>query len=232
MIAGVQNHMENETTKNRPLKTAFLLDPPSLKSLQTLLAEIHGPVEYRVKFSDGTTVKYDDVEEVIGQPNAGTKSIVSIMTSVEGEGRSAFLGMRGAPEPSVEYTLTGMQRDVIYFSEKLDVWIASCTQWYSTFYTSNLGLLLAVGVITLPVFFAGRVGKVFPPGKRDWHSYLAGMTLVGVAVAEYWTLKLFPRATFAVGYGAKRNQLFSVIRISVLLAVAVALVREWLMRHL
>src|SRR5258708_28576243 len=119
--------MENETSKNRPLKTAFLLDATSLRSLQTLLSEIHGAVEYRVKFSDGTTIKYD-MDEIIDQPNAGTKAIVSITMSVEGEGRSAFLGMRGDPEPSVEYTLTGVQRDVVYFADKLDDWIASCTQ--------------------------------------------------------------------------------------------------------
>jgi hypothetical protein len=224
--------MENETTKNRQLKSAFLLESTSLRSLQTILSEIHGPVEYRVKFSDGSTVKYGSVEEIVGQPNSGTRSIVSVISSVGGEGRTAFLGMRGDPEPSVEYTLTGAQRDVIYFADKLDDWIASCTQWYSRFYTSNLGLLIAVAVIALPVYFAGRVANVYPPSKGDWHQWLSGLTLVGVGFAEYWTLRLFPRATFAVGYGARRNQLFDVIRVSVLLAVAVALVREWVVRHL
>ena len=115
------------------------------------------------------------------------------MSSVEAEGRSAFLGMRGDPEPSVEYTLMGGPRDVIYFSEKFGDWIASCTQWYSPFYTTNLGLLLAVVVIALPLFFAGRVATVYPSGKGDWHAYLTLVTLFGVGVAEYWTLKLFPR---------------------------------------
>jgi hypothetical protein len=224
--------MENETTKNRQLKSAFMLDPTSLRTLQTILSEIHGPVEYRVKFSDGSTVRYADIEEIVSQPNSGGRSIVSVISSVSGEGRTAFLGMRGDPEPSVEYTLTGRQRDVIYFADKLDDWLASCTQWYSRFYTSNLGLLLAVAVIALPVYFAGRVAKVYPPGKGDWHQWLPGLTLVAVSVAEYWTLRLFPRATFAVGYGARRNQLFGVIRVSVLLATVVALVREWVMRHL
>jgi hypothetical protein len=44
---------------------------------------------------------------------------------------------------------------------------------------------------------------------------------VSVGFAEYWALKLFPRATFAVGHGARRDQLFGVIRVSVLLAIAV-----------
>jgi hypothetical protein len=209
-----------------------LLDPTSLTNLQALLSEIQGALEYKVKFSDGSTIKYDDVKEITDQPNAGEKSIVSVSTSVEGEGRSIFLGMRGDPEPSVEYTLTGVQRDVSYCSDKLDVWIASCTQWYSPFYASNLGLLLAVGVIALPVFLTSRVAKVFPAKGTDWHSYLPGATLIGASVAEYWILKLFPRATFAIGYGARRSQLFGIIRNSVLLAVAVALLREWLVRHL
>jgi hypothetical protein len=153
--------------------------------------------------------------------------------SVEGQpGHSTFLTMRGDPEPSVEYTLRGVQRDVVYFADKLDDWIASCTQWYSRFYASNLGLLLAVGLVWLPIFFANRVSQVFSPKGSDWHSYLAGVTFIGVALAEYWTLKLFPRATFAIGHGARRNQMFGVIRISVLLALAVALFKEWLMRHL
>lgn len=223
--------MQNETTKNRPLKTAFLLDPDSLKRLQTLLSEIDGPIEYRIKFSDGSTIKYN-LDEILGQPNAGKKSIVALMASVEGQGRSIFLGMRGDPEPSVEYTMKGIQSDVIYFADKLDDWIASCTQWYSRFFTSNLGLLVALGVFVLPIFFADRVAKVFPPGKGDWHQWLAGVTLVAVSIAEYWVLKLFPRATFAIGHGAKRNQWFGVIRVSVLLAIAVALLREWLVRHL
>jgi hypothetical protein len=223
--------MQNETTKNRPLKVAFLLDPDSLRRLQTLLSEIHGPIEYRIKFSDGSTIKYN-LDEIISQPNARKKSIVALMASVEGEGRSIFLGMRGDPEPSVEYTMNGIQSDVIYFADKLDDWIASCTQWYSPFFTSNLGLLIALGVFVLPILFADRVATVFPPGKGDWHHYLPGITLVSVGIAEYWILKLFPRATFAIGYGARRNQLFGVIRVSVLLAIAVALVREWLVRHL
>jgi hypothetical protein len=223
--------MQNETSKTRSLKVAFLLDPESIRRLHALLVEINGPIEYRVKFDDGTTIKYD-MDEIIGQPNAGNKFIIGILTSVTGEGRSISLTMRGDPEPSVEYTMNGIQQDVVYFADKLDTWIASCTQWYSPFYASSIGILLVIGLFALPIFLAGRVAAVFSPKGSDWHSYLSGATLIGTAVAEYWILKLFPRATFAIGHGARRNQLFGVIRVSVLLAIAVALVREWLVHHL
>jgi hypothetical protein len=231
--------MENETSKTRSLKTAFLLEGTSFKSLQTLLSEMQDhpvvqdrPVEYRVKFSDGSTVKYCHVKEIIGQPNAGAKCIIGVITRIEGNGRSLSSTMRGDPEPSVEYTLTGAQRDVGYFADKLDVWIASCTQWYSPFYTSSLGVLLAIALCALPIYLADRVRHAFSPNGSDWHSYLPGVTLVIAVVVEYWTLKLFPRATFAVVYGARRDQLFSVIRVSVLLAIAVALLWDRLMRHI
>jgi hypothetical protein len=223
--------MQNETSKTRSLKVAFLLDPESIKRLHALLGEFNGPIEYRVKFDEGTTIKYD-MDEIIGQPNAGNKFIIGILTSVTGEGRSISLTMRDDPEPSVEYTMTGIQQDVVYFADKLDTWIASCTQWYSPFYASSLGILLVIGLFALPIFLAGRVAAVFSPKGSDWHSYLSGAMLIGTAVAEYWILKLFPRATFAIGHGARRNQLFGVIRVSVLLAIAVALVREWLVHHL
>jgi len=223
--------MQNETSKTRSLKVAFLLDPESIRRLHALLGELNGPIEYRVKFDDGTTIKYD-MDEIIGQPNAGNKVIIGILTSVAGEGRSISLTMRGDPEPSVEYTMTGIQQDVVYFADKLDTWIAACTQWYSPFYASSLGILLVIGLFALPIFLAGRVAAVFSPKGSDWHSYLSGATLIGTAVAEYWILKLFPLATFAIGHGARRNQLFGVIRVSVLLAIAVALVREWLVHHL
>ena len=225
--------MLNETSKTRSLKVAFLLDPANLTSLQTLLSEIQGSLEYKVKFSDGSTTKYSDVAEILAQPNSAKRFISAITASVDGEpGCSLFLTMRGDPEPSVEYTVTGVQRDVGYFADKLDDWVASCTQWYSPFYASNLGVLLTIGIVALPVYLTSCVAKVFPAKGSGWHSYLPVVTLAAVSIAEYWALKLFPRATFAIGYGAKRDQLFRVLQVSVLLAVIVALLSEWLGRYL
>jgi hypothetical protein len=223
---------KNETSKTRSLKIAFLLDPESLRVLHTLLSETEGAIEYQVKFSDGSTIRYFDAKEVIDQPNAGRKRMVGIIATVEGEGRSISLTMRGDPEPSVEYSLAGGQKDVGHFADKLDDWIASCTQWYSPFHASNLGVLFGICLFALPFYLSSRVAEVFSPKGTDWRSYLSGLTLVGVGLGEVWVLKLFPRATFAIGYGARRNQLFGVIRVSVLLAIAVAVLREWLVRHL
>jgi hypothetical protein len=181
-----------ETSKTRSLKNAFLLDLVSLIGLDTLLSETEDKSEYQVKFSDGSTIRYVHVQDVINQPNAGTKQIVGIIACIEGEGRSLSLTMRGDPEPSVEYSLTGGQKDIGHLADKLDDWIASCTQWYSSFYASNLGVLLAVGLVVLPIYLSGRVAEVFSPKGTDWHSYLSGLTLLGVAFGEGVGLKALP----------------------------------------
>jgi hypothetical protein len=223
--------MENQSVKERAFKNAFLIDPSNLKTLQTILSKVSSLVEYRVRFSDGTTVRYNDIEQVISQSNAGEKSFVSFGASVEGEGASLLLTMRGDSDSS-EYKLAGVESRVDHLAKNLDGWIASCTQWYSVFYTSSLSLLLAFVCFIVPIFLANRVANIYPPGKGDWHSYLPAFTLVSVSVAEYWILRLFPRATFALGYGARRNQMFNVIRISVLLAILVGWLKDWLLHLL
>ena len=100
-----------ETSKERSLDMAFLIDPESLRLLEELLEEGKGPVEYKVKFSDGSTVRYSSAHEVVKQPNSDKRFIVSIISSVEGRNRlSAFITVRDDPAPSVEYTINGPQR--------------------------------------------------------------------------------------------------------------------------
>jgi hypothetical protein len=216
--------MENESVKECALKNAFLIDPSHLKNLQTILSKVNGQVEYRVRFSDGSTVKYSDVEQVISQPNAPNKSFVGFGASVANESHSILLTMRGdveSSDTSIEYKVTGTETEVDGLARQLEIWIASCNQLYSVFYTTNLKLLLGFVVFIIPVFLTNRVANTYPPGKGGWHSYLPAATLVGVSVIEYWILRLFPRATFAIGYGARRNLMFNVLRVSVLLAILV-----------
>jgi hypothetical protein len=225
--------MENEASKTRSMDIAFLVDSDNLRGLEKLLGEIKGALEYKVKFSDGSTIKYPNIEDIIAQPNSGKRFIVSILASVEGHaGQSAFLTLRNDPEPSVEYTISGPQRNVIYFADKLDDWIASFRQWYSAFFSSRLGALAALAAFVLPLFLADKIQYLFPANK----SWMPPTTIVVVAVAEYWTFKLFPRATFAIGQGARRHQFFSMIRTTVLAGFVISLLASvlanWLTRHL
>ncbi len=122
--------MQTEASKTRSLEIAFLVDEESLRRLEKLLREIGDSLEYQVKFSDGHTLQFRNIEEVLKLPNTRTRSIVSLISGVTGRAkRSAYvvlkdptsqpskfllLGETSSDSPSVEYTINGTQRDVIF----------------------------------------------------------------------------------------------------------------------
>ncbi len=60
--------MRNEASKTRSLDIAFVVTPDLLKGLEVILGETSDTLEYTVKFSDGTSVHYNKIDDVIGQP--------------------------------------------------------------------------------------------------------------------------------------------------------------------
>jgi len=225
--------MENEASKTRTLDVAFVADAELLRRLEVVLREVDAAtLEYAVKFSDGSTVTYSDIEEVIAQPNSSRRSIVSVIAGAQGRaGRSAYVTLRDNPSPSVEYTVNGRQRDVIYFADKLDDLVAALSQWYSPFF-SKLQIVPLVVVIALPLMAAGALAAHFPPNKPGPLSWIPGIGLLLVAAIEYWASKLFPRGTFAIGNGAKRHHLFDALRYGFVGSVVAGVVANWIYKHL
>lgn len=78
--------MQNEASKTRTLNIAFVVTPDLLKRLAVILGETSDFLEYTVKYSDGTSVHYDKIEDVIGQSNSDRRSIVSLIAGTAGEG--------------------------------------------------------------------------------------------------------------------------------------------------
>src|SRR6266704_3180292 len=126
--------VKNEASKTRSLKIAFVVNADHLRRLDTVLSEASKQLEYTVGFSDGTNVRYDKVEDVIKLPNSDEHSIISLIAGTPEEGnQTAFVTLRKSdPEsPTVEYTLGGSQRNVVYLAAQLDDWVAAIRQWYS-----------------------------------------------------------------------------------------------------
>ena len=229
--------MENDASKTRTLNVAFLVDADSLKNLEcNILSEIKGTLEYKVKFSDGSTIKYPDVDSIVRQPNSDNRFIVSILASVEGHPRhSAYFTLRNEPEPPVEYTVSGPQRDVIYLSAKLDDWIASCRQWYSALFSSGIGTGIGIAAFVIPLYLVNRVSEVFPSRKAGLAGFMQLATLVTVGLIEYWIFKMLPRGTFAIGYGIKRKEKYNYILGVLIAAFAVSVLSSlfaaWIGHH-
>jgi hypothetical protein len=230
--------MQSEASKTRTLNIAFVVTPDLLKRLAVILGETSDSLEYTVKFSDGTSVRYDRIEDVIEQPNSDKRSIVSLIAGTANEAvKSAYVNLKKDDYPSLEYTINGAQRDVIYFADQLDDWVAAMRQWYSPFISnpsstdfSGASMLLFLAVLALPLYAWEYISRLYSPlGKGHPYSWVAIPALIIMGTAEYWILKLFPRGTFAIGQGERRHQFFIYTRRTVLVGciLSVALRLFW-----
>jgi len=215
--------MKYEASKTRTLDIAFVIDAALLRRLSVILSEASKKLEYTVKYSDDTSVHYHDVEEVIGQPNSNERSIVSLIAGPADEnGKSAYVNLKKNDSPSLEYTINGVQRDVIYFADQLDDWVAAVRQWYSPFFSgpstpSGAGIVLLIAAGFLPIYVWDYISKLFGVlQKGGTYQWVALPAMIAMWVAEYFILKLFPRGTFALGQGERRHQFFIYVRRTVL----------------
>src|SRR6266404_2768231 len=76
---------KNEASKTRSLKIAFVVNADHLRQLATVLGKASKQLEYTVGFSDGTSVRYNDVEDVIKLPNSNEHSITSLIAGTPEE---------------------------------------------------------------------------------------------------------------------------------------------------
>ncbi len=257
--------MRNEAEKTRSLKIAFVVNADHLRRLATVLGEASEQLEYTVGFSDGTSVRYSDVEEIIKLPNSSEHSITSLIAgtpeektlddirylpSTGGPGVPSTKAAAGPPStayvtlkksnpaesPSVEYTITGPQRTVVYLGAQLDDWVASIRQWYSAGRSFEAaGAVFALIALLGPIVAWGYAFQfLFPQSVRTlpWIKYL----IIVSYVAEYGIFKLFPRGTFAIGRGATQDQFLAALRwiviVTLPLSILAGVIANLMTRHL
>ncbi|HWY20845.1 MAG TPA: hypothetical protein VNX26_06455 [Candidatus Acidoferrum sp.] len=196
--------------------------------------EAKAEVHYSVKFSDGGTVDFNSVEDIIMQPNAKERSIISLAVTAEGQMYSAAIVLRGTPSPSVEYTVKSTQIIVVYMAQKLDEWVSSMREWYSLFQVPAWGIALLAAAFYVPIFLWNNASPyLFTEGLRTG-KWTRTCFIVGLWVIEYLIVKLFPRATFAIGHGKKRHHFFTFLRNGVLgmfiLSVIASVLANWMTR--
>jgi hypothetical protein len=221
--------LQNEASKTRALDIAFVVTPDLLKRLAVILEETSYALEYTVSFSNGTTVRYDNIDRVIEQPNSDERQIVSLIAGTADETvKSAYVNLKKNDSPSLEYTISGTQRDVIYLANQLDDWVAAARQWYSPFFSgasgpSVFGFVLFAALLFLPLYVWAHIARLSAQlGNGGSYQLLAVPAMFGMWATEYWILKIFPRGIFAVGQGEKRHQFFIYVRRSVILGTAIS----------
>jgi len=232
--------MKNEASKTRSLKIAFVVNADHLRRLATVLSEVSKQLEYTVGFSDGTSVRYGDVEDIIKLPNSSEHSITSLIAGTPGDGnQTAYVTLRKSdPEsPSLEYTLTGPQHTVVYLGAQLDDWVAAIRQWYSagrSFEAS--GAVFAFIALLGPLAAWGYAFQFLFPASVRTLSWVKSLVIVLLYVAEYGIFKLFPRGTFAIGRGVTQDQFLAALRwiviVTLPLSILTGVIANLMTRHL
>jgi hypothetical protein len=243
--------MKYEASKTRSLKIAFVVNADHLRSLDKLLGKISEHLEYTVGFSDGTNVHYNDVEDIIKLPNSKEHSITSLIAGtpeaitlddiryMPGKGQvgvpstkvavtppsTAYVTLRKsnpAESPSVEYTLSGTQRNVVYLGAQLDDWVAAIRQWHSAFEAAGavFGFIALVAPLAAWVYV---FQFLFPAAVRTL-SWVKVLVVVLLYVAEFGIFKAFPRGTFAIGRGVTSHDFIIWVRRGVLAALVLSIV--------
>jgi hypothetical protein len=245
--------MRNEAEKTRSLKIAFVVNADHLRHLARVLGKVSKQVEYTVGFSDGTNVRYADVEEVIDQPNSGEHSITSLiagtpeektlddiryMPSTGGPGvpstkvavgppPTAYVTLRKSnpsESPSVEYTISGTQGTVVHLAGQLDDWVAFIRQWYSAGRSfEGAGAVFAFTALVAPLVVWGYAFQYLFPTSVRTLSWVKSLVVVLLYIAEYGIFKLFPRGTFAIGRGAGQDRALATLRWTVIVILPLSI---------
>lgn len=226
-----------QTTKIRPLNIAFVLNEKSLKQLKTVLSDAASNLQFSVTFSDGTTVRYRTIDEVIELPNPASNPIVSLIAGTPTEeAQSCYIVFRGKPAPTVEYTISGQQERVVYLAHKFDQWIETIRQWYSFLYQPVWSLIAIGFAVFSPLLLWNYVvshlmTNVPPNGSLRKNAFLFSLWGLWILLRAM----LIPKSTFAVGDGIHRHQIIKSIRVALYYAIPLAiggsLIATWLHDH-
>jgi hypothetical protein len=202
-----------KTSKEFSFRAAFVLDQAALERVMHILREVSEDVEFRVHCSDGSTKYPSSSEEFLSLANTSDQAITRIsLATTYARSPRVSIDMRNDFEmgPSIECTVDGQDKDVVFLGHRLSEWVSTIRQTYSPVafstptgyglvglsYFLGTGLLIGSGML---------FRKVSTPGA-------VGIGVLGILlVSAFWWGKrvrrrLFPIGLFAFGDGIRRHQ--------------------------
>jgi len=201
-----------QANKDIKYERAFVVDEVALKRLNKIVTDQAGALTYKVSLSDGT-VLHPSFEEIFGVANLSGRAIHKI--SGETDYRQplwiAFSIDNSVWAKTLDFSIRGEERDVVFVSNRLDEWASSVSKGYSFLCFPNgrtIGIQIAswfggVALLCLSSFFVNRWRTLTSL------SLVLGIVLVVIAISFGWVVKyVFPRGIFAIGGGIARLQTY------------------------
>jgi hypothetical protein len=244
--------MTQRTTKIKSFKIAYFLDQKGIERIVCILKESSPELKLTIECSDGSSIEFSAPEELFEFTNSELRRMQSL-TLTTPWGKEPLINLRFRSSkylPSIEYEISGDDKNVFYYSGKLDECISTYRLWYTPFafldfiYVLVGGVLIGIVTLLLWAFFSMRDSELSQTvnDKKTYRAIfeqivfwlsLSSIFLIG-AGANFFRNRLFPISNFLIGEGISRfNRLEfrrRTIGIGFILSIIASVVATLLMR--
>jgi hypothetical protein len=201
-----------QAKKDTTYSRAIVLDEPALKKLDELMLKNSGAVSYEVRLSDGTNLEPAGLNDVLNLSNPENRRIRRISASgpYNAPLRVDLSVQDDSFDDTVNVSIRGEEKDVVYVSRQLDDWVGSISRKYgfvSIPKARNIFALLAMFYVALALF---TIPSQFHWTQRSQFvsAFLGAMVILTAVCVIFFARTVFPIAIFAIGDGVRRRQLY------------------------
>jgi hypothetical protein len=238
-----------QQTKTSSKRMAFVVDESVLRRLDEVL-KTWGDPSYEVQAKDGTVTPCPDLDCLLDQSNSQSRAITRISAESRPMKRDVQsyqhlnVNLNDSRFDNVDYRVVGDSDRVFILANRLDEWLTEIRPWYApiaaldrsdvtTFFLAPLSSIMVIFLVALGVLIGLQVQSIGTHFDMPVGSAILGG--VGAAVFTYILIslgthlgpvkdRLFPLATFAIGYGQKRYEQMRKIHDIALRSVVLAIV--------
>ncbi|MFW5436241.1 hypothetical protein [Paenibacillus apiarius] len=223
------------TAKRTRVKIAYRIDEHRMKRIEKILLEANPELEYSIQCVDDSLIRFSSLSELFEYSNPKSREIkrISIETSWDSQNVRIEVNFSSNSYSPIDFTVRGEDRDVIYYSHKIEEEVRSFQMWYSKIRFIDMSLMYIVSMV-LSFFGMLAYSAIFGFQKNtsstssDWSSILTYLIMLGLflfsMLIEWIKNRSFQVAIFEVGEGIARNKFKEKVRNFVVVTIAIPIV--------
>jgi len=239
------------TNKSKSLKIAYYFDKDALEKLLVILNDTKEEIEISITCSEGSNIKFDNKEQLLQFSNAKSRKIDSIIFKTPWKSEIGIvIKISNNNYSSVNYEISGNDKDVFYLSSKLDDYFDSLRLWYTkiafadfvtTFFVFFIALYFLIQFYVIFCFNASQTKTVSTDTKQTLY-YKSIIELSPIFILAFGTFVnkirsfLFPYSNFGIGDGIFRYNLSkncrTFIGVSFAFTLVMGILTNWVYAYL
>ncbi|EJW14872.1 hypothetical protein M5X02_29340 [Paenibacillus alvei] len=222
-----------KTSKHTMIKVAYKMDEARMKRIEKIMLQASPELEYSIYCADSSTRRFSNLSELFEYTNPKNREIIQMNIETAWDSRDVRIEVEFTRNQNRPITITvrGEDKDVIYYSQKIEDEVRSFKLWYSRIRFIDFTLLYIIAMVIS--FFAMLAYVAFFGIKTSTdassdNSSLTYLALTGLflftVLLEWIKNKTFPVALYDVGEGIARNKVLEKVRYFVFGSIAIPVI--------